>query len=848
MNESLTGTVWSGPVTCTTGTTPPPPDGPTPTTDKPTDLDVKAVSQNILNLTWKDNVSSNRDHRFEIERIKATPQPSTEFKGVLGTAASNSFSWKNNTGYAPYNSILERSISQNVLTRFSSNDPFASLVSNEYDSYANGNVTGAGWPKSFTYTDSGLAEATVYYYRLKTCFPDAITSLYPPVKTGETANPRPDNACSGYAPGATSVFTTTTLPNAPSDLTASALSPTSVRLTWKDNSAKELGFLIHRNGVVVDTLVNPSTGIGGTVTFLDSGLSSGTKYDYTVSSFVNNPIGSGRIYSEGSGIRSATTWTTLTVVANPTNLGGIVGVGIDCGNGKTACSNNFEKGHPMALTANPAGGGNFVNWTGDVCNNSINVYCSFFMDKDVAVTANFAPSAPQFETVTVKGFLNGVQQTMTFNFSLNAPGGTSVVSGTNGTQVTFTNSADYPVGVDNRFNFSYVSGGPSGAVFDRIEWDNFAGGSGRPLSGLMTTSGGFIGIQGGTLEYRVYLNQPLGAGSGDANGDGVVTCADVNMINQAISGDIILTPDKKLRADVSGNGTVSAYDVSLLLQRKNLSCPAAVSENPWYGSIYNAAESAVSEWWDGMMVTFRDGWDAVAELLKSSEVKEAQAVSGGVYGNYFGLTKLSAGLSSRLLDTGLSENTVYLYRVRAVYTDGGTPSTSDWSDKVAGKTLGASVPPPDDGGVPVIYSNSTMNGSVGQAFSYAILASNNPTSYGASGLPRGLSVNSSTGLITGTPSAVGSSDVTLSATNTKGTGNKLLRITIITGGGVPPGGLPPGQTNPGICAANNLCDFSNPTTQIFSGTGVLLEQSEAQCLTNSNCANVGRYSKTTEEK
>jgi hypothetical protein len=80
--------------------------------------------------------------------------------------------------------------------------------------------------------------------------------------------------------------------------------------------------------------------------------------------------------------------------------------------------------------------------------------------------------------------------------------------------------------------------------------------------------------------------------------------------------------------------------------------------------------------------------------------------------------------------------------------------------------------------VPVITSATTTNGMVGSAFSYQITATNSPTGYGATGLPGGLSVNATTGLISGTPTAAGVSTVTLSATNSGGTGTGTLTLTI----------------------------------------------------------------------
>jgi hypothetical protein len=81
-------------------------------------------------------------------------------------------------------------------------------------------------------------------------------------------------------------------------------------------------------------------------------------------------------------------------------------------------------------------------------------------------------------------------------------------------------------------------------------------------------------------------------------------------------------------------------------------------------------------------------------------------------------------------------------------------------------------------GVPAITSALTVSGLVNTAFSYQITATNSPTSYGATGLPAGLSVSTSTGLISGTPTTAGTSSVTLSATNASGTGSATMTLTI----------------------------------------------------------------------
>src|SRR5207245_6344926 len=66
---------------------------------------------------------------------------------------------------------------------------------------------------------------------------------------------------------------------------------------------------------------------------------------------------------------------------------------------------------------------------------------------------------------------------------------------------------------------------------------------------------------------------------------------------------------------------------------------------------------------------------------------------------------------------------------------------------------------------PVINSSLAACGTVGIAFSYTITASNNPNSFSASPLPAGLTVNTSTGVISGTPTTAGTTNVIITASN-----------------------------------------------------------------------------------
>src|SRR5882724_50363 len=79
---------------------------------------------------------------------------------------------------------------------------------------------------------------------------------------------------------------------------------------------------------------------------------------------------------------------------------------------------------------------------------------------------------------------------------------------------------------------------------------------------------------------------------------------------------------------------------------------------------------------------------------------------------------------------------------------------------------------------PSITSPITDCGTTGVPYSYQITANQAIISWVAAPLPAGLTVNTSTGLISGTPTVVGTYSIALGATNGNGTGTLLLTLTI----------------------------------------------------------------------
>jgi subtilisin len=123
-----------------------------------------------------------------------------------------------------------------------------------------------------TYTDSGLALNTTYYYRVR-----AYNSV------GD----------SGYS----NESSATTFLNTPSNLVASAVTLTQIGLSWTDNSSVEGGFKIERWNGSGYAQINT---VGANVTtYTDSGLTRGAAYFYRVRAY-NSVVDSG--YSNESGV------------------------------------------------------------------------------------------------------------------------------------------------------------------------------------------------------------------------------------------------------------------------------------------------------------------------------------------------------------------------------------------------------------------------------------------------------------------------------------------------------------------------------------------------------------------
>ncbi|MEO8615903.1 MAG: endo-1,4-beta-xylanase [Luteolibacter sp.] len=124
---------------------------------------------------------------------------------------------------------------------------------------------------------------------------------------------------------------------------------------------------------------------------------------------------------------------------------------------------------------------------------------------------------------------------------------------------------------------------------------------------------------------------------------------------------------------------------------------------------------------------------------------------------------------------------------------------------------------------PTINSGQTANGTQSQTFSYAITATNSPTSWALSSgsLPAGVTLNTTTGVISGVPTVLGSFSPLFTATNGKGTSTAQSVTVTITGMAVPV--ITPNQNASGVVGTSftyAIIASNSPTTWALA-SGVL---------------------------
>jgi len=272
----------------------------------PSSLTFAPITNSSIQLNWVDN--SSNENGFEIFRatksngpyasIALTAANSTSFIStglnaetryyyrVTAFNGGGSSSWVSGSATtlpdppnAPTNLTFSPITNSSIALNWSdnSNDETGFEIFRSTSSggtYAQVGTTGAG---TTTFNNTGLIDNTRYYYR-----------VYAYNTGGLSA------ALSGSA------ITLPDVPNAPSNLTFSSITNTSIQLNWTDNSNNEDGFEIFRSLSSGGTFVSVGTTGAGVTTFNNTGLSQDTEYFYRV--YAYNSGGASASFVSGSAI------------------------------------------------------------------------------------------------------------------------------------------------------------------------------------------------------------------------------------------------------------------------------------------------------------------------------------------------------------------------------------------------------------------------------------------------------------------------------------------------------------------------------------------------------------------
>jgi len=160
---------------------------------------------------------------------------------------------------------------------------------------------------SISYSNTGLAGSTTYYYRIK------------------ASNSGVNSANSNVA---TAITATLTAPFAPSNLTAVANGCNTIVLTWVDNSTTETAFKVKRSTTLNGSYTTIATLTSNSTTFANLSLATGNKYYYrvmAVNSAGNSPL-SNKANATASCLAELTykqIKTAIKLFPNPSNAGSV---------------------------------------------------------------------------------------------------------------------------------------------------------------------------------------------------------------------------------------------------------------------------------------------------------------------------------------------------------------------------------------------------------------------------------------------------------------------------------------------------------------------------------------------
>lgn len=542
-----------------------------------------------------------------------------------------------------------------------------------------------------------------------------------------------------------------------------------------------------------------SNGMGGTV------LSAGDLADVAayIATFTTNPISVGPVpYNSGSAGATAfsvpdivlgSTYSNFTNVAVVSNGGGTV---------------SFS-GTNGSYTA-PVGQCNTATFsyraTGAAVSSSVRTANVTITNPSAPAAANSTPPAIAYSTAPTA---------IPLALSGTAPTGITIVQGpavgslsVSGTTVSYSASASAYSGT---VTFSYRADGPCGT---QSALATVTLNINPPPAPAITSASTVNGTGGQSFTYQITAtNAPTSfsatgpfppgltfnastatiSGTPTAAGTFPITVSATNVTgttNQAVTITIgLATPVVTSGTTASGtSGAPFSYQITANNLPSSFGAtglPPGLSVNTSTGLISGTPVVAASQTFNAVVSATNaagTGTQAVAiTIALSAPVVTSAGTASGTVGQPFSYqivaTDFPTTYGATGLPPGLTLNTA-TGLISGTPTTPGTFNASVTASNGAGTSVARAVTITIALLAPTITSVASASGTVTLPFSYQIVATGTPTSFGATGLPPGLSINSATGLISGTPSAPGTFSTTVSATNASGTGTLVVAIVI----------------------------------------------------------------------
>jgi len=491
------------------------------------------------------------------------------------------------------------------------------------------------------------------------------------------------------------------------------------------------------------TTLNPDANISLSISLGEIEFADGNSFGYTI---------------------SASSGQSLTL----NKVGGVIAAGSNTSGTNTIGGNIILTGNSSIIQAsnNAATAGNLV-FSGNIS------------QATAAALSLSRVSGTSFGTVTLSGsnsFTGGVNFANSViagvvGLNINSPyalGSGTLTLGTNGD--TIGNTSSSAITVSNALALSSASG--NGVTFDGPGNLTFNGPvtlSGAASSGSIHT----ITVNSGTLTFAG--NVGGGAYGIKVSGSGILVLAGTNSFTlpTTVSEATLL-----VSGTLSGGGAVTVNSPGVLGGGGLIDRATTISGTVCLG----AGSASTANLTINNTVTFNSGSTFTVDIDAINNLTDELAISGGNTLTLDATNTVNFVLAKGSSLATLAPGTYVIANVTGGGTLIGTFATNatlqpNWTIRYSSTAAALVVLPA--GSAPVITSTLNATATNGEAFSYQITATGSPASYGASGLPLGLSLNTASGLISGAAAATGTSNIILSAANLGGTGTAILSLTIL---------------------------------------------------------------------